>query len=477
MTATFETLLEPGFDYCAEEIFSNLNLEDLKSCSLVSKKCNDIIFRQNVKPFKSSIDKMKKEYQEALESFGKACSCWIEVCEYFVNLRDFIKLSDFKEGFLKSNDGSMSHPNRCQDPIVEAILKNRIDFLKLLLESPVDFNVKEPRIENDHALRIIQEWNVPIFMAIADICKRPHNETFDLLLAHVEKKNISLEFSVKREFDDQTLNYGEVFNILDVAVNYKNFYATNEIVKFILKNPLKYRKILNYQFFANVCSTFGDQDPEFFKRLIKNAELLRLNLNQYSDNTLKKTGLHYLVSKQRPRVELIKFMVENAQKYGIEVDLKDKLDTTPFLMVCENRCAHQEKILEIFIKNKDLIDVNAKIDGKSALDLLIEKSMKCSTKSVLALAEILGQNPPSVEAAFENLLELCKLEPDDAIYFLLHQLHDIGQNLGQPALVGKPGKLTYQILLKHFCSLTPTCFYYQGNLLKRVLHLLGQVSH
>ena len=39
--ANFETLLIPGLEHCAEEVFSYMKLDDLMNCSLVLKRYND----------------------------------------------------------------------------------------------------------------------------------------------------------------------------------------------------------------------------------------------------------------------------------------------------------------------------------------------------------------------------------------------------------------------------------------------------
>ena len=149
MSGNFETLLNPGLEHCAEEIFSYLHPEDLKNCSLVSKRCNDIIFKQNLKSFQDWVNSMKVDYEKQVEEAQNDSYCvkpdsgWIEVFEYLEQVGEYYKMSVVKELFPTLVKSRTVYPLRFHQPICQAIEENRFEILKIILDSPADFNVRK----------------------------------------------------------------------------------------------------------------------------------------------------------------------------------------------------------------------------------------------------------------------------------------------------------------------------------------------
>ena len=139
MAVTFESLLTPGFQHCAEQIFSYLDHEDLIQCSLVSKKCNDIIFAQFSKDFHKEIEDYRND-----PNFHNRYPGWLEVFEYVEQLGDFSKLCVFRNGAeaithsAKLNEEEFNQlSNEFRYPAYEACECGEIEFIKILIDSPI----------------------------------------------------------------------------------------------------------------------------------------------------------------------------------------------------------------------------------------------------------------------------------------------------------------------------------------------------
>ena len=140
MAASFESLLTPGFQHCAEQIFSYLDLEDLKQCSLVSTKCNDIIFKQFSKDFHREIEDYRND-----PNFHTRYPGWLQVFEYVEELGDFYKLCVFRKGVeditnyakLDERHWNAHWGRRFTYPAYEACENGNIEFVKILIDSPI----------------------------------------------------------------------------------------------------------------------------------------------------------------------------------------------------------------------------------------------------------------------------------------------------------------------------------------------------
>ena len=408
MTATFETLLKPGFQHCAEEIFSNLNPEDLKNCSLVSKRCNDIIFKQNLKSYKDWVNLMKIDYERQVEEAQidsyciKPDSGWIEIFEYLEHLGECYKICAVKELFPTLVESRTVYPLRFHRPICNAIEENQFEFLKIILDSPADFNVKRI-IQSEGDYHFPEDSETPMMVACGS--KNVKHELFDLLMNYIEKKSIELEGYIKVDCVN-SLESEIVYNVLDLAIQRGNSHAAFALVKFISEHP-KYRFVIKPNLFRDCCVHFDEINTEFFIFLIENSEKLAINLNArlLEHDAKKQTGLHYLVKKQKhdSNADVIIFMLENSEKFGIEVDVPDRHEITPFIIACENDTNNQEKVLKAFLDNKHLINLNARNGEENALDLVIRQA-RCTTKSVTMISEVLGETLPVIDMAFGNLL-------------------------------------------------------------------------
>ena len=142
MSASFEMFLTPGLQHCALEILSYLSPEDLKNCSLVSKTCNDFIFKQHVSEFHNLIEKLRQNPR-----FSKRYPGWIEVFEYFENLGDYYKLCVFKEGTVSDDTSTMVKPDGrmtifYRHPIYIAIIGQVSHLHLLFIFCPLDRKIR-----------------------------------------------------------------------------------------------------------------------------------------------------------------------------------------------------------------------------------------------------------------------------------------------------------------------------------------------
>ena len=114
-----------AFAFIFEEIFSNLNCQDLAHCRLVCK-----LWRQ-------LIDYSKLWWLMKLKTYEKNFNFrnWKEAFEYFENLKNIPKLQQF----VSLLDAIQTQDVR-KGPIHFAAQTGNIEMLELLLKSPLDFN-------------------------------------------------------------------------------------------------------------------------------------------------------------------------------------------------------------------------------------------------------------------------------------------------------------------------------------------------
>ena len=121
--------------------------------------------------------------------------------------------------------------------------------------------------------------------------------------------------------------------------------------------------------FTKACKYLSRVKPEVIEHLIVYSNLLGVNLNAKT-NKRAYSGLHLILQLKDPNVDLIKFILDNADEYGIDVNQVDNKGYTPFLYACNKWNLNQDEIVELFTKN-EFVDLKAKTpSGKSALDVL-----------------------------------------------------------------------------------------------------------
>ena len=229
------------------------------------------------------------------------------------------------------------------------------------MDSPADFNHREfVDDKNSHRSR----YDTPMMVACSEEVKP---EIFDLLMENIDKKNIKLEGQIRVKFEDRFEKYEpyvKEYNVLEEASsNFTNWRATFALLKYILNRP-EYLNLIQPELFYNACAFFNGAPLKFWKFMFENSEILGIEINAWVDGDWSfncQRGFHRLVQKKNPNVPLINYILENAEKYKIDVDDTDSNYATPFLIACQNGHAKQEQVIEAFIKHKHLINLNAKI--------------------------------------------------------------------------------------------------------------------
>ena len=222
------------------------------------------------------------------------------------------------------------------------------------------------------------------------------------------------------------------------------------MIRFVVDHP-KYHHIVKSNYFWKACYgarwSHYDVEPkfEYIEFIIKNAKLLGIDLNEECDyeNRYEQSGFCYLLAKTNPNLQIIEFILENAEKYGIDVNIYSKpkyhLNTTakngvtPFFITCRNCSFNQNEVIELFIKYKHKVNLNATNEkGQNGLQLALEK-YHISTKVIKTLSGYFGVEMPCPDKEMEIL----------------------------------KSKLNFSDIFDHLCDAKPGQFYFQGDLYNR----------
>ena len=178
MSANFETIFRnQGFSHIAKQIISYLHHpQDLLACCEVSKECHDLIYKQEREKLLSYLEDLR----QPRENFSKYFPDHLQVIAYFANLEnypktyhfiqfmyDWLEKQNYVYEFMKANlrggvtrsvsadsddDGEDEmHPKTLLNdlrksciprthPIKYAIEEDNYQMLKILMESPANFD-------------------------------------------------------------------------------------------------------------------------------------------------------------------------------------------------------------------------------------------------------------------------------------------------------------------------------------------------
>ena len=464
MAANFETIFQAqGLSHIASQILSYLDEpQDLLACSQVSKECHDLIFQSQHENLLLALNELRNKI-EFLDYFPD----WIQVFQYFENLENYPKTyqfiqftKDFQENFryefIPSDlNGDRLHPMAdsddeidsqeenpeilfkkleeswvpCHHPIAAALVEDNLKILRFIMESPANFDP-------------VYCWDYINPMNQACLNNKTSPKIIDLLLQNVVKKGIDLKLTNK--------DPGRSYTALHHAIINQNGYAALELVKFAIDKP-RFKFIILPDTFIKACKYLSRVQPVVIEHLIVYSNLLGVNLNAKT-NKRAYSGLHLILQLKDPNLDLIKFILDNADQYGIDVNKVDSKGYTPLLYASKRWNLKQDEILELFSQN-ELVDFKAKTpSGKSALDVLL-LNIQCSKRSVQLLQNQLKIEHVCHYEKFDKLLNNPDFKDD-------YYARDI---MGRSAF-------------HNLCHFSPDRFYLQGNLLKTVKSFWTKIS-
>ena len=361
MAANFETIFQSqGLSHIASQILSYLDEpQDLLACSQVSKECHDLIFQSQHENLLLALNELRNKI-EFLDYFPD----WIQVFQYFENLENYPKTyqfiqftKDFQENFryefipsdlngdrlhpmADSDDESDSQEENpeilfkeleeswvpCHHPIAAALIEDNLKILRFIMESPANFDP-------------VYCWDYINPMIQACLNNKTSPKIIDLLLQNVVKKGIDLKATNKDPA-------GRSYTAFHHAIIYQNGYAALELVKFAIDKP-RFKFIILPDTFIKACKYLSRVKPEVIEHLIVYSNLLGVNFNAKT-NKRAYSGLHLILQLKDPNVDLIKFILDNADQYGIDVNQVDSKGYTPLLYACKKWNLKQDEILELF---------------------------------------------------------------------------------------------------------------------------------
>ena len=483
----FQTILQnPGLSHIPFKIVSFLPISSVFQFSQVSSACDYHAFKTFEKKLNSTLSDLKLK-TDFFTYFPK----WIEVFDYFETCQSFFKIWIFLDGMLKfhSNCDYIFTISDIQDhnysrsffgtdnegtdnedevdiatekfeqlkelripkshPIHYAIETSNLDFLKVLIDSPADFNAQA-------------EWSIitPIIAA----CKiNQSKEVTDLFISNIIKKNIRLdvcnvEGSSRRNPLHHALHYD-----FGLPAEDGNPYAAFQLIKFAVTNP-DYNFIITPNTFTRACYKLSQSNPDVIKYMIENSSVLGIDLN-YQDKK-GRTGFHRAiecfntihdpaVQESQINIWIIDYILENSSKFNINVDMADKNGLTPFLLLCHECSKSQDGLIELFVKHKHLINFHAKWNSENAYDLngesaygLLVSNLECSIKSVQLIAE--------------NCLDSSERNEMEDFQLVLHNQYHLLRRL----------VARNDTALHCLCKRSKSSYHQQGNLLAKISYLL-----
>ena len=378
MSANFDTIFKSqGLYHIASQIISYLeDPEDLLACSQVSQECHDLIFKSQHENLLRDLNELRNE-PAFLEYFPD----WSQVFQYFENLQNYPKTYHFitfmkifnqntlgqfaqwRYDFIASdlngdrlhrlgdsddeNDNQEPNPEILFEeleesfiprfhPLTVAIGCNNLKILRFITESPANVDP-------------VYNWDQITPMIQACMEKNTSPKIIDLLLQNVVKKGIDLKATNK--------DPGRSYTALHHAIINQHGYAALELIKFAIDKP-RFKFIILPDTFTKACKYLSKVKPEVIEHLIVYSNLLGVNLNAKTKKRAY-SGLHLILQLKDPNVQLVKFILDNADEYGIDVNQVDNKGYTPLLYACKKWNLKQDEILELFFPNES-IDFNAK---------------------------------------------------------------------------------------------------------------------
>ena len=341
--------------HLATKIFSFLGPKDIVNCRLVSKSFDHLI-TTDLHYWRLQVDEIE-QHPEFLKHFPN----WKKVMDYF-RKRKIIEINRFATGmrdFLKNGDFVFNARNAKlhwtvdvyeekskrnepkNHPIFHAMDENNVEFFKLLLSSPTDFNETAG----------LWNYNPLIWSTLSHI---KNQEFLELILRHKEEKEINLRCA---PYD----------GVLYYATRSKNLKAVKNLLNYFMENDLvDDQDLLPPEFFAEVClRSRNDDNLELIKFIIDNAIALKINFNfQYGGG---ETLLHLLIGYGN--FKSIDYLLSISDQVDFDVNARCNTGHTPYLWACENE---GKKASEVFEKYSS-VNLQATLsDGRTAQDLLFE---------------------------------------------------------------------------------------------------------
>ena len=351
----FEVISEtPMLSHLATKIFSFLGPKDIVNCRLVSKSFDHLII-SDPHYWRLQVDEIE-QHPEFLKHFPN----WKKVLDYFktrkvseINcfskgMRDFLKNGDFVfdprvasfwEVEVYEEKSKRNEPKN--HPIFHAMDQNNVEFFKILLSSPTDFNETAG----------LWDYNPLIWSTFRHI----KNQDFvELILLHKEEKGINLRCAPYE--DDGVLYY---------AIRNKNLKAVKILLKYFMENDLLDDKVLvPPEFFAEIClRSRKDDNLELIKFIIDNSTALKIDFNiQYGGG---ETLLHLLIGYGNSKS--IDYLLSISDGVDFDVNARCNAGYTPYLWACANEGKTASEIFEKYSS----VDLKATLsDGRTAFALL-----------------------------------------------------------------------------------------------------------
>ena len=488
MTLNFATILHnQGLSHIAINIIKYLSVDDVLQFSLVSRQCSYLACVAYDKELKKDFKELKGA-QDFFTYFGQ----WTSVFEYFEDSQCYYKsrvfidgLSifhqkcryiwrdqdakkfrnynpDYDEDFLDyeysdssdsfdldqfySDDSDDEELNQAKEklnelkercipvhhPIHYAIFTHDYDFLKVLIDSPADFNATAT-------------WDIitPLIYALRtkglEVANKVKNrrKVIKLLIKNIIKKGIELNpcfHEERKQFMAFECCKYDAYNFMS-------------LIKFMVSNPT-YKVDFKQSIFLNACQCLSQKNEPIIHDLIKHSKVLKLDLNAQDENG--RTGFHLVLTgdpssdrEPRPNIEVIKTFFKSHEKYGINIDKPDNKGFTPFLTACQKYCENQDKVIELFMQYKDKFNFNAigGLGGHNALELYIS-----NIQSKVQIANLLTENcKPHMFQSLENDVKLLHINKFPQLF----------------------NRKDWNIF-HYLCKQDETLYHQQGNLIKKM---------
>ena len=344
----------PMLSHLATKTFSFLGAKDIVNCRLVSKSFNHLI-KTDMHYWRLQVDEIEKDPE-----FIKHFPNWKKVFQYFrkrkisdidcfsTGMRDFLKNGNFLfdardpnlPPYLADHYKEKIEGNEPKNhPIFHAMNKNDVDFFKILLHSPVDFNETAG----------LWDYTPLIWSTLIE-----NPEFLQIILEHKEEKNINLRCVANDE------------GVLYYANRSKNLKAVKILLNYIMENDLA-NDLVPPEFFSEVCyRSRKDDNLEIIKLIINNATPLKIDVNfRYAGG---ETCLHLLMGYGN--FESLEYLLTSSDEHGLDVNLRCNSGTTPYLFACE---IEGKTAAEIFEKCSS-VDLEASLsDGRTAHDILSKR--------------------------------------------------------------------------------------------------------
>ena len=410
-----QLVCNPGLEHLALMIFSYVDVKSLAQCRAVSKSWTDCIDSSRLWWTK----RLHYLIQENLNPFLTEFPTFWDVFEHFNNantakLRKFVELF---QGICDEGGLRLGHLS----PLHLAADEGHLEFLTLILETPIDFELRD-RYNN---------WT-PLYFA----CQAGQTEVVKFLYQHSVEKKINFQ---SRWFDERTplhcackeghletvkflleiaeekgINVKAVDERLCTPFNYACMSGNPQLVELLFQSSLNFdinaTDIDGRTALHKVCrSRLPEENPRKFnlKRLINvyqcigtctDTRLLELfikyshkvNFNALEQNA--NNALHIVC--ENGCLAKIKLLFQNARKIGIDVNALNDEEMTPLHVACvmdnekhlANVCDEDcPAVIEAILKYSE----NTGIDLNTPLD----RHMGNSERSLLHLLCLIGCAP------------------------------------------------------------------------------------